>query len=71
MISLHRLNGEEFFLNAQQVESLEANPDTRITLVNGKQLYVREEPEEVRKLMLAWYRLVHAPLPAKPAGGKR
>lgn len=63
MITLHRLNGEEFQLNAQHIESVEKNPDTRITLANGKQLYVREGPDEVRRGMLSWYRLVHGPLP--------
>jgi flagellar protein FlbD len=70
MITLHRLNGEEFYLNAQQVESLEGEPDTRITLANGKQLYVRESCDEVRRAMLAWYRLVNAPIvPSKSRGG--
>lgn len=61
MITLHRLNGEEFFLNAQHIESLDKSPDTRVTLANGKQLYVRESPEEVRKAMLIWHRAIHGP----------
>lgn len=68
MIELTRLNGETFLLNAQQVETLEANPDTRLTLVNGKQLYVKETPEEVRRLMLIWNRAIHAPIPKKGGG---
>ncbi len=54
MITLTRLNGEEMIVNAQQIESMEAKPDTRVTLMNGKQLYVRESPEEVVQLVRAW-----------------
>ncbi|TVR44039.1 MAG: flagellar protein [Planctomycetota bacterium] len=67
MITLHRLSGEEFFLNAQHIESLDRSPDTRVTLANGKQLYVRETPDEIRKAMLIWHRLIHGPLPSKAA----
>lgn len=63
MITLHRLNGDEFYLHAQHIESVEQNPDTRITMVNGKQLYVRESPDDVRRSMLRWYRGIHAPMP--------
>ncbi|MFW5750991.1 MAG: flagellar FlbD family protein [Planctomycetota bacterium] len=54
MITLTRLNGEEMIVNAQQIESMEAKPDTRVTLMNGKQLYVRESPEEVVQRVRAW-----------------
>lgn len=61
MIILHRLNGDEFTVSAQAIESLEANPDTRITLINGKQLYVQEDVESVRAAVLDWYREIHHP----------
>ena len=62
MISLHRLTGEEFMLNVDHIESIEFQPDTRITLVNGKQLYVREEPAEIRRAVVVWHRLLRHPL---------
>ncbi len=56
MIHLTKLNGDEFLLHAAQIESIESNPDTRIELINGKQLYVREAPAEVTARMRDWYR---------------
>lgn len=46
MIRLTRLNGTEFYINADQIQSVEASPDSHITLVNG-QRYVAAEPAEV------------------------
>ncbi len=47
MIRLHRIRGEEMFLNADLIESVQATPDTVITLVDGRKLVVQETPEEV------------------------
>jgi len=54
MIVLTRLSGECILVNAHVVESVESCPDTRIALLNGKQLYVRETPDEIRAAMHAW-----------------
>ncbi len=63
MIQLTRLNGEAMQINAYQVESVEAVPDTRVTLMNGRQIYVRESADEVREAMRTWFRSLHAPPP--------
>jgi flagellar protein FlbD len=42
MIALHRLNKAEFMLNADLIETIEATPDTMITLTTGKKLIVRD-----------------------------
>lgn len=47
MIAVHRLRGEPMFLNADLVESIEANPDTVLTLVDGRRIVVADSPEEV------------------------
>ena len=47
MITLTLLKGERIVLNAELVESLEATPDTVITLTTGKKLVVRETVSEV------------------------
>jgi flagellar protein FlbD len=52
MIALRRLNGKEFILNADYIESVESTPDTVVTLTNGKKLIVRNTIEElVRKVV--------------------
>lgn len=47
MILVHRLKGEPMFLNADLIESIEARPDTVITLVDGRKAVVAETPEEI------------------------
>lgn len=47
MILIHRLRGEEMFLNADLIESIQASPDTIITTVEGRKIVVAESPEEI------------------------
>ena len=47
MITLTLLKGEKIVLNAELIESLEATPDTVITLTTGKRIVVREAVAEV------------------------
>jgi flagellar protein FlbD len=47
MISLTRLSGSVFVLNADLIERLDHTPDTVITLVDGKKYVVAESMEEV------------------------
>lgn len=47
MISLQRLNGTEFILNAELIEQIERTPDTVITLTTGNNIVVRESVRDV------------------------
>ncbi len=47
MISVTRLNGSEIVVNADLIETVEATPDTVITLVDGKKYVVGQTTEEV------------------------
>ena len=47
MIRLHRIRGEEFFLNADLIESVESTPDTVLTLFDGRKIVVHESAQEV------------------------
>jgi len=49
MISLHRLGHqlEEFHLNPDLIVTVEANPDTVITLTTGTKIVVAEPPDRV------------------------
>jgi len=47
VITLTLLKGEKIVLNAELIESLEATPDTVITLTTGKRIVVREAVAEV------------------------
>ncbi|MDR3120560.1 MAG: flagellar FlbD family protein [Clostridiales bacterium] len=47
MIKLTRLNQQEYYLNSDLIETLEATPDTVITTVNGKKFVVRESVGDI------------------------
>ena len=47
MITLTKLNGEQFVLNSDLIEIITENPDTTILLTNGQHLLVREPKEQV------------------------
>jgi flagellar protein FlbD len=47
VISVTRLNGTEVVVNADLIETVEATPDTVITLVDGKTYVVRDTTDEV------------------------
>ena len=47
MIIVTRLNGKPIVVNAELIRSVESNPDTTITLINGDHIIVRETMEEV------------------------
>jgi flagellar protein FlbD len=51
MISLTRLSGSVFVLNADLIERLDSTPDTVITLVDGKKYLVAESLPEVISLI--------------------
>ena len=47
MITVTRLNGKPVVVNAELIRSVEENPDTTITLVNGDHMIVRERMAEI------------------------
>lgn len=61
MIKLTALNGKEFYLNAEYIEKIEANPDTTITLYNGKKYIVLEPVQEVVKRILEYKKQIFLP----------
>jgi flagellar protein FlbD len=76
MIVLTRLDGKELVVNADQIVTIEATPDTVLLLAGGLHLMVRESPEEVVARAIAFRRRIAAgperrgklvPLPRPPA----
>jgi flagellar protein FlbD len=57
MITLHRLNGKEFVLNAEQIKFIESTPDTLITLMtNDEKFMVKESVEQVIQSVINYKR---------------
>lgn len=63
MITITRLNGKKFVVNAELIRTIESNPDTTITLVNGDHLIVRETMQEVVVLAIDYGRCLRKLLP--------
>lgn len=73
MIKVTRLNNAEFVVNADQIEFIEATPDTVISLLSGKKIVVKESVDEVIAKIVAYRRSFGCPfLPAlsPPAAGE-
>jgi flagellar protein FlbD len=55
MIELHRLGQPEpFHLNSDLIVTVEAHPDTVITLATGTKVLVAESPDEVSERVRDW-----------------
>ena len=59
MIVLHKLNGSEFVLNDQHIETIEETPDTVITLTNERKYLVKESSDEVIQKIVEYKRKAH------------
>jgi flagellar protein FlbD len=56
VIKLHRLRHqtEPFLLNPDLISTVEANPDTVVTLTTGVKIVVLETPEEIAGQVRTW-----------------
>ena len=52
MIFLTKLDGTEFMLNEDLIETVNATPDTVIVLENGHSFIVRESMKEIQNLIV-------------------
>ena len=60
MIQLSRINGREFYLNAELVEQIAATPDTVITLLSGKTVMVAETVDVVVNRLIRYRQQVYS-----------
>lgn len=58
MIKVTKLNGREFFLNAEHIQFVEETPDTVITLVNNERITVKEPSQEVVRKVIEYMRTI-------------
>lgn len=59
MIDLTRLNGVNFTVNCDLIESIEETPDTLVTLTTGKKLIVKESRQAIKNLVLSYKRKIY------------
>ena len=60
MILVTRLNGSQFYVNAELIRYVEGTPDTVISLIDGVKLVVRERPAEVINRIVAYRQVANA-----------
>ncbi|GMA59013.1 flagellar protein FlbD [Alicyclobacillus sacchari] len=58
MIRVTRLNGSELWLNPLLVETIEATPDSVITMANGHKYVVVEDPGVITSKLIDIYRQI-------------
>jgi flagellar protein FlbD len=58
MITLTRLNGQPFVMNADKIRYVEATPDTVVCCDTGEKLMVRETLAEVTRRAIEYARII-------------
>ena len=59
MVQVTRFDGSQLYLNAELIESVEATPDTVISLTTHHKVLVREATQEVVERVIAYRQRVH------------
>jgi len=60
MVEVTRLNGESYYINPHQIEYIELNPDTTLTMLSGKRLIVVEDYQTLYKRIINYRRQIGA-----------
>ncbi len=63
MITLTRLNGKQFVVNAELIRTVESNPDTTIMLINGDHMIVKESMQQVVEAAIEYGRSLRRLVP--------
>lgn len=70
MIKLHKINGNEFIINAELIEMVEGGKDTLICLATGNRYMVQESADEVAQKVVEYRKKVNVETPvANPTRG--
>ena len=62
MMSLTRLNGQVFVMNAEKIRYIEATPDTVVCCDTGEKMMVRETLTEVMRRAIEYARIIRKPV---------
>ena len=59
VIELTKFNGAAVWVNPDLLQSIEANPDTRVTLTTGVRLLVEEDPVTIARRIVQYRRSIY------------
>jgi flagellar protein FlbD len=62
MILLTRVNGSQFYMNAELIQTVEETPNTVITLLDHTKFLVKETAVEVVEKFIQYRQRVHQPM---------
>jgi flagellar protein FlbD len=62
MISLTRLNGQPFVVNAEKIRYVESTPDTLVCCDSGDRMMVKESLQEVMRRAIEYARVIRKPI---------
>ena len=62
MITLTRLNGQPFVINAEKIRYVESTPDTVVCCDTGEKMMVKETLAEVTRRAIEYARLIRKPI---------
>lgn len=60
MIQVTKLNGQVFYLNPHQIESIELTPDTTVTMLSGKRLVVKDDYDVILNRIIDYRKRIGA-----------
>ena len=60
MVKVTRLDGNQYYVNPHQIESIEQNPDTTLVMLSGKRLVVQEDYQTIFDGIVEYRRLIGA-----------
>jgi flagellar protein FlbD len=60
MVEVTRLDGKSYYVNPHQIEYVECNPDTTLTMLSGKRLVVREDYQTLFTRIVDYRKLIGA-----------
>ncbi len=62
MITLTRLNGQAFVMNAEKIRYVESTPDTVVCCDTGEKMMVKETLNEVMSRAIEYARIIRRPM---------
>ena len=62
MITLTRLNGQSFVVNAEKIRYVEQTPDTVVCCDTGEKMMVKENLQEVMRRAIEYARIIRKPV---------
>jgi len=65
MIEVTKLGGDEIIINAELIESIQATPDTVITLTTDKKILVKDSVDEIVDKVISYKKNIASCLTVK------